>query len=745
MPLSPEERAELAAIRAERARRAGAAPEGAQDVSGSVSFTPAAPASGGGVGAPPADQSSVLAAVSAAEKGSEPARAAGEEGVERYEQLPDWMRMPELRSLSKNAALALVGTLATGPEETKKIIETQFPKIGARQDGRYIIFKSEDGNEYAWKPGLRFSDVARGLAAAGMGAGATAAGAAMFPAVAAAVPAGVGGAMLGGAASGLVGGVVNEAAQAAAGGRFDPGDAALSGVVGGAIPAVGGALRGAKGLISGAPDVPPMQSFDDLAAAAGRASQGGADDAARLAASVAPDQEMLAAAERQGLTPNLLPEQITTNPAARDVFASARSSSSTGLRSEAEKTAERLLGQVRDKLSEFGAKIDRGVFDESLRDGVAKSYAAASKSAKEAYDDLFKTIGRGTEVDATPTLEWIAKYEADLGGAPLPKMLKAAKARLTERPTLLNFDSFRKQVGAATKGKGAFGKEEAGLASGLKAAMEENLDLIADKFSQGDKLKAAKALKIAEGDIERGFEGMFKKQFDKTLEGSALGRTSGAVDAAARGDTSKLIGMLKIVPEPQRQEFLMSTFGFALEKAGDFSKMLKVFDALDVNPQLNTMMKTSVTPEARAGLRDVVTVLRGVNAAAGVSGDPSRLKAALPKLKAADGFVSRLYGLFKAKTGGIGQVAADLVQGESADEMRLIGRFLADENGALIRGVTSGKPPKPGLIKGVLRSLSFKRMMDAANVPPSERQRWLEKVINSTTQQQGGETTIEEK
>lgn len=734
-PLDPEERAELEAIEAELARRA------ATSGAGSPQAAPAVPA--GPPPAAPRDAASPTpedlmyggaptgAPAPAALPGSAPTPAdyaagyaAGVELKPELEKLPDWMMMPELWSVSKPQMAALLGTLGTTtPEETAQIIEKQLG-VKSRPEGRYRVFMSSDGNEYAWKPGMRASDVGRALVAGGAAAGMTAAGAAAAGAL---LPAAVTGSVLAPIVGGAVGGIGTEAAmqtaQAATGGKFDTGDVLLSGVFGGAVPALGAAARGAKAAVAGETAESAAraagQAFDDQATALGRASQAGGKAIDELGQKMDLDREALAAAERRGLP--VRPDQVSNDPAFRSVARSASES--------VDDTP--LVGSIRDNLKQAGAELDKGAFEVNTKLSVQSSLKDLATRSKAANTEVRNAIGRATQVDVPQSRAFLDQYKADLRSAKPPKILKALEELLSEeRPSFLAWDSFRKDVGRATKGKGKFASTEPGLAAGLLKEMEGDFSTIAGKYGVGEKLVQAKELSKQSLAANQAVTSLFGRQLDKVIAG-----TGSAISSAVKGDTSNLFKLLDLVPKDQRGDFVSSVFSRALEKTEDLPQFVKLWDAMDANPQIKNLVMTSTTPEARSAIKDLVTAARGAVRAAGSKPDAARLKGVLPnpKLKAASkllGAVIADAGLSSAglSSGALSVAAGYALKGAETDSVKIAARFLAENSGALFAAASKPKPPD-GLLKSIARTPSFQRFMTAAKVPPNLRRRWLEKTI----------------
>lgn len=171
--------------------------------------------------------------------------------------LPDWASMPELNTFSMASFKSALGTLMSNPQETVQVIQANFPGVKVSQDekGNFVLQSSIDGQMYAIKPGFQVSDIPR---AAGAIAAFTPAGRATT------IPGAV---VAGGATQAGI-----EASQAATGGRFDTGEVALAGALGGAgqavtrVPQVVRAVRGGE-----APPVAPAAApVAPVAPAAGR-------------------------------------------------------------------------------------------------------------------------------------------------------------------------------------------------------------------------------------------------------------------------------------------------------------------------------------------------------------------------------------------------------------------------------------------------------------------------------------------
>jgi len=166
--------------------------------------------------------------------------------------LPDWASMPELNTFSMASFKSALGTLMSNPQETVQVIQANFPGVKVSQDekGNFVLQSSIDGQMYAIKPGFQVSDIPR---AAGAIAAFTPAGRATT------IPGAV---VAGGATQAGI-----EATQAATGGRFDTGEVALAGAMGGAgqaVTRIPQMVRAVRGEQVAAPIPPPTGTVRDI-------------------------------------------------------------------------------------------------------------------------------------------------------------------------------------------------------------------------------------------------------------------------------------------------------------------------------------------------------------------------------------------------------------------------------------------------------------------------------------------------
>ncbi|QRF55303.1 hypothetical protein [Variovorax paradoxus] len=611
------------------------------------------------------------------------------------EALPDWAGMPELNSLSLASAKTGVGTILSNPAETAQIIKANFPEAQVRQDekGNFIIRSASNGQEYAIKPGFRVSDLPRAIAA--IGAFTPAGRAATIP-----------GAAVG---AGLTQAAI-EASQAATGGNFNPGEVALAAAAGGAVPAVARAVgagfdagKAALQRLRGVPEpaANPAQAVEQaattgaapvaqpvapaaaqpaaatiapvapaeimpaaqLAQTARTAATGGmgSNRATQvLAEQAAPDAKALSAAKRLGIEDYLQPDHVTTNQAYRELAQAVKSVPGSEARAAEVQGLESVAKRADDLISEIGGSTDASTVSSGVKARMQATQAELEKQADDLYEKVRAAIPAKTEAPAPNTIEFIRQRADELGGATnLSPMEKKVLSRLApgqngaRQPTYALLDDVRKDVGAATRGTGPFKDSDTGLAKKLYSLITDDQATVVGSHGASDLFAAAKA-SVA---VRKGLEDDLVSLFGKTLDGSIVGDMSGAVRAVGQGDTSKLLRLLKAVPEAQRQEVMAAGLTSAFRTAAtrgpiNFTTYAKWYEGLLRNKQAHAAVMSNLPPQARKQLSDLYRVSRGISAASRERITTGRIMAVADELKGADNLAGRLYDVAKQSAVG---------------------------------------------------------------------------------------------
>lgn len=529
--------------------------------------------------------------------------------------LPDWASMPELNTFSMASFKSALGTMMSSPQETVQVIQSNFPGVKVTQDekGNFVLQSSIDGQFYAIKPGFQVSDIPR---AAG--------------AVAAFTPAGrattIPGAIAGGAATQAA----IEATQAATGGRFEPGEIALAGALGGAGQAVSRIPQMVRAVRAGelppaapvaAPGVPaaavptaptavapaapaampagiqpsgavtfpvsprpaaaaPMTPAE-LAQTA-RTAAGGGLGAGRatetLAAQAAPDPKVLEAARRLKIESYLQPDHLTSNQAYRELAQAVKSIPGSQARA-AELTGLEAVGkQADDLITQIGGMTDLSRLNQAVRTNLSQTVGNLERQANTAYDDLRRNIPAQTRGAADNVLAFVEQRAQDLDGAKnLSALEKAVRNKLTPKEIK---DEAGNVVGVrlptyaliddVRRDIGAAARQQGAFKdadTGLAKRLYALID--DDQFALAEAAGRGEQYRLAKSLVamRKGFEDDMISLFGRELDQSLVTKLSTATTALSKGDADKLIKVLQAIPQDMRQTVAASALNTAFGKA----------------------------------------------------------------------------------------------------------------------------------------------------------------------------------
>lgn len=530
------------------------------------------------------------------------------------EMFPDWETMPELNNLSWGSFKTGVGTFISSPQESMQILKTNYPNVEVKQDskGNYLVRSSMDGKWYSSKPGLTAADVVK--------AGTTAA--ATLAATPAALLARAGTSALGAAGLGVAGGAASQAGiegiQAATGGSFDPADIAIAGALGGAVPAVVGAVKASKApltnVLNKARGVPPQQAApipqppttaaptmqmpagaaipstiptkaravptpeptpvmgtvepmappqefldaEKLTETAKQASTGTFTGKAKetLAGQAAPDPEVLAAAQRLGIEDYLQPDHVTTNQAYRELAQAVKSVPGSTARASELEGLQEVVKRADDIIEKIGGSNDLSTLDFNIKNILVDTQNSLRAQAKKFYDQVDRAVRLPTEIQAPNIEAYIKKRVADLGGVDGLELGEKQAIKLLK---------IGKKANPTYGGLDSLRKRINAVKFGSTGAFAETTDT-----TRNDLLNAMRAdqkevaINYGVGDVwelaqassraKKSVQSDLQALFGKELNKSFIPDLATATKALPKGDASKFIELIKAIPNDQRKE-----------------------------------------------------------------------------------------------------------------------------------------------------------------------------------------------
>lgn len=528
--------------------------------------------------------------------------------------LPDYAAMPELNTFSMASFKSALGTMISSPEETIQIIKSNYPGVQVTQDekGNFVLQSSIDGQFYAIKPGFQVSDIPRAVGA-----------------VAAFTPAGRAVTIPGAIAAGAGTQAVIEATQAGTGGRFDTGEVALAGALGGAgqavtripqavrdvragrvppaaappaapagapgaapaapvAPVTPAAPAGAPMGTAMAPAVPPApaapavaMTAEELTATTRRAAEGGlgAGRATEiLATQAAPDPKVLEAARRLKIEGYLQPDHLTSNQAYRELAQAVKSIPGSQARAAEIAGLEQVGKQADDLITKIGGLTDLSQMNKAVRTQLDQTVTNLSNQADDAYKALRTDIPAKTRGPADNVLNFVRQRADELGD---PDYLSALEKDILRKLTPKNIkDDTGKVIGKSQptytliddvrKDAGAASRQQGTFADADTGLAKKLYDLIDDdQFNLAETVGRGEQYRLAKSLVKmrKGFEDDMVSLFGKQLDQSLVTKLSTATTALSKGDGEKLVNILTAIPKDMRQMVAASALNTAFGKA----------------------------------------------------------------------------------------------------------------------------------------------------------------------------------
>jgi hypothetical protein len=476
--------------------------------------------------------------------------------------------------------------------------------------------------------------------------------------------------------------------------------------------------RAATPTQAGAP--PPPMTGEELAATTKKAAEGGfgstkATEA--LAAQAAPDPKTLEAAKRLGIEDYLDVDHLTTNQAAKELIQAVKSFPGSQARAS-EIAGLNEVGRKADELiAKIGGTTDLSQLNQSVKNQLSDTVKTLDISADKAYTDLRTAIPLRTRGEANEVLTFINQRGRDLdGNQNLSSLEKNVLRKLTPKvevdengvvtgvknPTYALIDDVRKDIGAAARQSGKFKDSDTGLAKQLYKLIDNDQLKLADNAGFGDQYLLAKSLVS----VRKGFEDDMVALFGKQLDQSLVSKLSDATMSLTKGDSEKLVKILKAIPEDMRQSVAASALNTAFGKATqngqlNFNTYANFYEGLLQNKQGYAALMNNLPQASRKALSDLYRVSNGVRNATRERITTGRIQSIQKDLQGVDTLASNLFGIAKRAAFGLPLEAASTAVG-------LPGAGLAS---GIASALTKGKPDIAKKADELLNSPAFKDLV----------------------------------
>lgn len=542
------------------------------------------------------------------------------------------------------------------------------------------------------------------------------------------------------------------------------------------------------------PAVQPMPA-QELAQTAKKAAEGGIGSTrARqvLVEQAMPDSKVLEAAKRLGIDDYLQPDHVTTNQAYRELAQAVKSVPGSEARAVELQGLEKIAKRADDLIDEIGGTQDVSMLDAGVKSRLQATHRELEAQADDLYKQIREGISAGTEAPATNVLKFIKKRVKDLGGeqnlSPMERSIlaklepkakvphghghgkpqtepqgivdqfglpmKPAAAPAKKQPTYALLDDVRKDLGAAARMAGPFKDADTGLSKKLYSLLSDDQAAVVANLGMSDTYNAARTA-VA---VRKGLEDDLAALFGKNIDGSLVGNLSGAVRALPSGDASKLVRLLKAIPEDMRQDVVASGLNTAFGKTArngqlSFSSYAKWYEGLLRNKQAYTALMSNLPRQARKQLSDLYRVSKGISAATRERITTGRIQAVADELKGADTLMANIYGFAKrasvgaaaeAVTTPIGLPGAGIASGITSalakgkpNAVKAADALIASPE-FINLAKQAGKPGEKAATLRLVHSKNFTRYVRAIGQPRelSNRERWVLQSMQAQNQQQ---------
>ncbi|RKE36634.1 hypothetical protein B0G76_2836 [Paraburkholderia sp. BL23I1N1] len=502
-----------------------------------------------------------------------------------------------------------------------------------------------------------------------------------------------------------------------------------------------------------------------------------------LATQAAPDQAVVEAANRLGVTDLLDPDHMTTNQSYREL-AQAIKSNPGSLAGQAQTENLQSLGQRAQALIEkAGGTTDLSELSAEVKNQHQAIIDGLGDTAESLYGEVNKGIPAGTAAPAPNTLAFINQRLEDLGGNArnLTDGEQRLLARLTpkeqpmtvggqmidprdlglepelQQPTYALLDNERQHIGMALDGQlSPFSKSPVPLLKKLYGELAQDQEQVADDMGVGDTYRTATAT-VA---MRKSYEDDMTKLFGRQLGDSIVGKLGTAVQSMSKGDETKFVNLMKQIPENLRQKAATSGLQYAFGNATkngtlNFKSFADWMDGVKKNSGAFNALMASLPADSRRQFLDLATVSRGVANSLRENISTGRIMAARQDLGTApDGLMSKVLdkgrqaAIGAAVTGGahvggpvgagLGHAIVSALTHGKPDVMKAADELLVSPEFTQL--AKSGGAPTEQQIKAAANSGAMRRFYALAKeaAAPNDsgtRERWLAGAINSVRQE----------
>jgi hypothetical protein len=508
---------------------------------------------------------------------------------------------------------------------------------------------------------------------------------------------------------------------------------------------------------------PSDQIARALSQASGRMPRLNSKAALAIAEAGAADPELLQAARALGLdVDNMSPAILSKNRQFQSIAMAAQSAkgSQTGIRfADDVKQIQERAAQLKE---EWGAQ-DLGELNKKIRDSMNDVVKNLGTKAEDIYSELARLIPGETPIPEGSAVKAVKETLKKLGGDTSKLMsLERDILSLAERPvasaaledarreasflaarngttieeelakmslptsskrqaSYFEIDRLRKRVGSKTRGDSVFSDATRGEAKNYYKLLTADQEAAAELLGHKELVQQAKSLVFERKNLEDQMVKLFGEQLDRSFVSRAL-RSS--LSAISKGDTDKLVNMIKTVPKEFREEVIVSGLTSMFARAntnGIFNPTLfsNFMSAIESSPIAKNAIFSNLPAETVTGIRNLTKVSQNLTQALGERIGTGALAEAL---KTSDSLLKKVLVHVAGYAGGLkGLLAVHILNGKSAP-LQAADEFLSSPQFLELVKTSVANPDKfAPAARRATSSPAFIKFAEAANIPAAVR------------------------
>lgn len=304
-------------------------------------------------------------------------------------------------------------------------------------------------------------------------------------------------------------------------------------------------------------------------------------DPRQLAKAADLDQEFMAIAEEEGLAPDVLLGMASRNQKLNTVEGALAAMPGSELLESKINVAQKIRARTQDLVKQMGGFDNPGEMSDFYRANRAEMIDNLEQQSSALYKEAYDVVPRGEKINPQNMAAMLKNEISDLGGdlSSMPAEFREAVKKLMpgetspsfdpltmttksvqDLPTYHALDTFRKNLGDATKRKGPYKDMPSGMAKRLYGTLRKDQDaFLSENYpTEFKKIKQADLLVQERKAAEEATQQLMGKQLAKDLMPKLVSLTEGITKG--KGSLEEFRRTMANIPEDMRPATLGTAF-----------------------------------------------------------------------------------------------------------------------------------------------------------------------------------------